>query len=90
MTVANTLREYNQTVVEVSGHTDDVGSDAVNQRISEQRANAVASYLMAQGVQRERLETVGMGKRFPIADNATEQGRARNRRVEIRLLPLRS
>ena len=72
------------------GHTDDVGSDAVNQRISEQRANAVASYLMAQGVQRERLETVGMGKRFPIADNATEQGRARNRRVEIRLLPLRS
>ena len=89
-TVANTLREYNQTVVEVSGHTDDVGSDAVNQRISEQRANAVASYLMAQGVQRERLETVGMGKRFPIADNATEQGRARNRRVEIRLLPLRS
>ena len=89
-TIASTLREYNQTIVEVSGHTDNIGSDAVNQRISEQRANAVASYLMAQGVQRERFEIVGMGKRFPIASNDTEQGRALNRRVEIRLLPLRS
>lgn len=88
--IAGTLREYNQTIVEVSGHTDNIGSDAVNQRISEQRANAVASYLMAQGVQRERFEIVGMGKRFPIASNDTEQGRALNRRVEIRLLPLRS
>lgn len=89
-TIAGTLREYNQTIVEVSGHTDGIGSDAVNQRISEQRAQAVASYLVAQGVQPARIETVGMGKRFPIADNATESGRSMNRRVEIRLLPLRS
>ena len=88
--IAGTLREYNQTIVEVSGHTDNIGTDAVNQRISEQRANSVASYLMAQGVQRERFEIVGMGKRFPIASNETEQGRSLNRRVEIRLLPLRS
>ncbi len=88
--VAGTLREYNQTIVEVSGHTDNIGSDAVNQRISEQRANAVASYLIAQGVQPQRFEIIGMGKRFPIASNDTEQGRALNRRVEIRLLPLRS
>ena len=89
-TIAGTLREYNQTIVEVSGHTDNIGTDAVNQRISEQRANSVASYLMAQGVQRERFEIVGMGERFPIASNETEQGRSLNRRVEIRLLPLRS
>lgn len=89
-TIAGTLRQYNQTIVEVSGHTDSIGSDAVNQRISEQRAQSVASYLVAQGVQRERIETVGMGKRHPIADNGTESGRSLNRRVEIRLLPLRS
>ena len=88
-TVAATLKEYNQTIVEVSGHTDSIGSDAVNQRISEQRANSVASYLMGQGVQRERLEIVGMGERYPVASNDTDSGRALNRRVEIRLLPLR-
>ncbi|WP_330948073.1 OmpA family protein [Thermomonas sp. LB-4] len=89
-TIAGTLKEYNRTIVEVSGHTDSIGTDAVNQRISEQRANSVASYLMGQGVQRERFEIVGMGKRYPIASNDTESGRALNRRVEIRLLPLRS
>ena len=86
--VAATLREYNQTIVEVSGHTDNVGSEAVNQRISEQRAQNVASYLIGQGLQRERFEVVGMGERYPIASNDSEQGRALNRRVEIRLLPL--
>ena len=89
-TVAATLKEYNQTIVEVSGHTDSIGSDAANQTLSERRANAVAGYLMGQGVQRERFEIVGMGERYPIASNDTESGRALNRRVEIRLLPLRS
>ncbi|KFA34401.1 OmpA family protein [Xanthomonas vasicola] len=88
--VASTLREYNQTMVEVVGHTDSVGSDAVNQRLSEERAGAVAQYLTAQGVQRERMETMGAGKRYPIADNNTDAGRAKNRRVEIRLIPLRA
>jgi len=87
-TIANTLREYNQTIVEVSRHTDSVGSDAANQTLSERRANAVSGYLMGQGLQRERFEVVGMGERYPIASNDSDQGRALNRRVEIRLLPL--
>lgn len=89
-TIASTLKEYNQTMVEVSGHTDSVGSDAANQTLSERRANAVSSYLIGQGVQRERFEVVGMGERYPVASNDTDSGRALNRRVEIRLLPLRS
>jgi outer membrane protein OmpA-like peptidoglycan-associated protein len=88
-TIASTLKEYNQTVVEVSGHTDSIGSDAANQVLSERRANSVASYLIGQGVQRERFEIVGMGERYPVASNDTEQGRALTRRVEIRLLPLK-
>jgi len=87
-TIASTLKEYNQTIVEVSGHTDSIGSDAANQTLSERRANAVASYLIGQGVQRERFEIVGMGERYPVASNDTDSGRALNRRVEIRLLPL--
>ena len=86
--IASTLKQYNQTIVEVSGHTDSIGSDADNQTLSERRANAVAGYLMGQGVQRERLEIVGMGERYPVASNDTDSGRALNRRVEIRLLPL--
>ncbi|TWT23728.1 OmpA family protein [Luteimonas marina] len=86
--VASTLAEYNQTIVEVSGHTDSIGTDAVNQRLSEQRAASVGNYLIGQGLQRERFEIVGFGKRHPIADNSTEQGRALNRRVEIRVVPL--
>jgi outer membrane protein OmpA-like peptidoglycan-associated protein len=88
--VAGVLREYNQTVVEVAGHTDSIGSEAVNQRLSEQRAGAVAQYLSAQGVQQERLITIGGGKRYPIASNDTEAGRAANRRVEITLVPVQS
>ena len=87
-TIANTLREYNQTIVEVSGHTDSIGSDAANQTLSERRANAVSGYLMGQGLQRERFEVIGMGERYPIASNDTDPGRAMNRRVEIRLMPL--
>ena len=86
--VASTMAEYNQTVVEVSGHTDSVGSDDYNQRLSEQRANAVANYLSGRGLMRERFEVVGMGERYPVADNNSDDGRARNRRVEIRVVPL--
>jgi outer membrane protein OmpA-like peptidoglycan-associated protein len=88
--VAAVLREYDQTVVEVAGHTDSIGSDEVNQRLSEQRAGAVAQYLSAQGVDPQRLITVGGGKRYPIASNDTEAGRAANRRVEITLVPVQS
>ena len=88
--VASTLSQYNQTIVEVTGHTDSVGSDAVNQRLSGQRGNSVSNYLIGRGLQRERFEIIGAGKQYPIADNATEQGRSLNRRVEIRVVPLRS
>ncbi len=88
--IARTIGEYNQTIVEINGHTDNIGALAVNQRISEQRAQSVAGYLAAQGVQSVRMETRGFNYQYPVADNATEQGRAMNRRVEIRLIPLRS
>ncbi|KAF1696710.1 cell envelope biogenesis protein OmpA [Pseudoxanthomonas jiangsuensis] len=88
--VAGVMKEYDQTVVEVAGHTDSVGSDEVNQRLSEQRANAVTQYLVAQGLNPQRFITVGAGKRHPIASNDTEAGRAANRRVEITLVPVRS
>lgn len=89
-TIAGTLREYNQTIVEVSGHTDNIGTAAANQLVSERRAQSVANYLIGQGLMRERFEIVGMGYRYPVASNDTESGRSLNRRVEIRVLPLRS
>ena len=88
--VASTLAEYNQTIVEVSGHTDSVGSDAANQTLSVQRANAVGNYLIGRGLVRERFEIVGFGETRPVASNDTDSGRALKRRVEIRVLPLRS
>ncbi|MGO4260844.1 OmpA family protein [Lysobacter sp. TAB13] len=88
--VASTLTEYNQTIVEVAGHTDSIGSDAVNQRLSEQRAASVGNYLMSKGLVRDRFILTGAGKTRPIASNDTEQGRAQNRRVEITLVPVRS
>ncbi len=82
------LDEYEQTVVEVAGHTDSRGTDAYNQALSERRANSVANYLTGQGVIRERLITVGMGERYPVADNGTLAGQQANRRVEITMVPL--
>ena len=86
--VAQTLASYQSTFVDISGHTDSIGSDAVNQRLSEQRAKAVADYLGYQGVNAARVATRGFGKTYPIASNDTEQGRAENRRVEIKLSPV--
>ena len=88
--VAATLQEYNQTIVEVAGHTDSVGSDAYNQKLSEQRANSVASYLQSRGLNRDRFIVVGAGETRPVASNDTEAGRAENRRVEITLVPIQS
>lgn len=86
--VALVLKEYNKTVVEVAGHTDSTGSDAYNLQLSQRRAQAVASYLVSQGIKSERLITVGAGKAHPIASNATEEGRAANRRVELTIVPV--
>ena len=88
--VADVLKEYDKTVVEVAGHTDSVGGDEINQRLSEQRANAVTQYLVSQNINPQRFITIGAGKRYPIASNDTEAGRAANRRVEITLVPVRS
>ncbi len=86
--VAGTLNQYNQTVIEVAGHTDNVGSDAYNQQLSTQRANAVAAYLNGKGVMQQRMIVVGAGETRPIASNDTDGGRAQNRRVEITIVPM--
>ena len=86
--VASTLTEYEKTYVDVLGHTDSTGSDSYNQSLSERRARSVASYLTGQGVQSARLATRGYGESQPKASNTTEEGRAANRRVEIRLVPV--
>jgi len=86
--VAIVLREFDQTLVDVTGHTDSTGSAAHNLELSERRAGAVAEYLVAQGNNYRRFQVLGMGKSQPIASNATEAGRAENRRVEIQIAPL--
>jgi outer membrane protein OmpA-like peptidoglycan-associated protein len=86
--VAETLRDYPSTFIDVYGHTDSVGTDAYNQTLSENRARSVASYLAGRGVQSQRIATQGFGETQPIADNGTEAGRAANRRVEIRIVPV--
>jgi len=86
--VAQTLTQYDKTVIEVAGHTDNVGSDSYNQALSQRRANAVASYLGSRGIMQQRMITVGAGESRPIASNDTEAGRSENRRVEITLVPV--
>ncbi|WP_237219639.1 OmpA family protein [Sphingomonas arenae] len=85
--VANTLAQYQQTYIDIYGHTDSTGSDAYNQSLSERRAQSVASYLSSRGVAPARMATRGFGETQPIADNATEYGRSQNRRVEIKVVP---
>lgn len=86
--VGKVLGEFDQTVVEVAGHTDSTGSDAYNQSLSERRSASVSTYLQAQGVLSQRLITVGMGESRPVADNMTSEGRQLNRRVEITMVPV--
>ncbi|GAA3260145.1 MULTISPECIES: OmpA family protein [Sphingomonas] len=87
--VADILSQYKQTYIDVYGHTDSTGSAEYNQRLSEQRATSVADYLASRGVQPARIGTRGFGKSQPIASNDTEEGRAANRRVEIKIVPIR-
>ena len=86
--VSKVLKEYNQTVVEVAGHTDRTGTDAYNQGLSERRADSVAQYLVSQGILRQRLITIGLGESMPVGDNSQASGRQANRRVEITMVPL--
>lgn len=86
--VAMVLKEYEKTAVNVVGYTDSTGTRDLNMRLSQQRAESVASALVVQGVAANRLRTQGMGPDNPIASNSTEAGKAQNRRVEITLSPL--
>ncbi len=86
--VASVLAQYPKTYIDVYGHTDSDGSDAYNQGLSERRAVSVADYLNAHGIQSARIATRGYGESQPIASNATEAGKAANRRVEIKIVPV--
>jgi OOP family OmpA-OmpF porin len=80
---AQMLNQYPDRGIEVSGYTDSMGSDARNQRLSERRAEAVKQILVESGVSASRITTAGYGSANPLASNATAEGRAQNRRVEI-------
>ena len=82
------LKEYDQTLIEVMGHTDSTGSHTHNQALSERRANSVASYFRSRDIKPLRLATYGHGENYPVASNNNEQGRMQNRRVEIVLVPI--
>jgi outer membrane protein OmpA-like peptidoglycan-associated protein len=86
--VASTLGQYNQTYIDVYGHTDSTGSDSYNQTLSQRRATSVAEYLSSHGVQSARIGTRGYGESQPIASNDTDAGRAANRRVEVKIVPI--
>jgi outer membrane protein OmpA-like peptidoglycan-associated protein len=88
VSVGLVLRKFNKTIVDVYGHTDSSGSEAHNQDLSQRRAVAVATVLASQGVDQRRFFIEGRGESDPIASNATEAGRAQNRRVEIQLSPI--
>ena len=81
--MAETLKKYEETNILIEGHTDDVGKESYNQRLSERRAKAVADYARSIGVDASRIQTRGYGEEQPVAENTTETGRAENRRVEV-------
>mgnify|MGYP003685482327 FL=1 len=82
------FKEFNKNGVNIVGHTDSTGSQELNQSLSQRRAQSVANYLTANGVPGQRISAYGAGPSQPIASNATDAGRAQNRRVEINLRPL--
>ena len=84
--IAKVIKEYNKTMVQVYGYTDNTGSAATNNALSLRRATAVSNYLRLQGVDGNRIITDGLGSANPIASNATASGREQNRRVEIALI----
>lgn len=86
--LGDVIKKYDRTVVHVVGHTDNVGSDAYNQLLSERRAQSVADYMIGRDVQASRLLTEGRGEYEPRESNETEAGRALNRRVEIFIKPI--
>ena len=86
--MAIVLDEYERTYIDVYGHTDSIGSQKYNNKLSKRRASCVAEYLVAQGCNGQRFSIQGFGETRPIASNNGKSGRARNRRVEIEISPL--
>ncbi|KQM79950.1 outer membrane protein OmpA [Xylophilus sp. Leaf220] len=84
------VKGVNLEVIIAVGHTDSVGSDAYNQKLSVRRAEAVKAYLVSKGIERNRVYTEGKGEKQPVADNKTAEGRAKNRRVEIEVVGTRA
>jgi outer membrane protein OmpA-like peptidoglycan-associated protein len=84
--VASVFKEFKKTQIQITGHTDSVGSDASNLALSQRRAQSVANYLIAQSIAPQRFYVSGMGESQPIASNDTPQGREQNRRVEVQII----
>jgi outer membrane protein OmpA-like peptidoglycan-associated protein len=82
---ASVMNEYDKTAVVVQGHTDSTGSEQHNQGLSERRAGSVVTELVSRGVNNDRIASMGFGESQPVADNATSEGRRRNRRVDVML-----
>lgn len=86
--IASSMTQYPDSLIDVYGHTDSTGSDTYNQSLSERRARAVADYLSMRGVSSARIRSQGFGEQYPVASNDTVDGRALNRRVEIKITPI--
>ena len=88
--LASKVKDINLEVIIAVGHTDSVGSDAYNQKLSVRRSEAVKAYLVSKGIEKNRVYTEGKGEEQPVADNKTKEGRAKNRRVEIEVVGTRA
>jgi outer membrane protein OmpA-like peptidoglycan-associated protein len=86
--VAQSMVQYPNSLIDVYGHTDSTGSEAYNMDLSKRRAESVGRYLSSRGVSSARIQTQGMGENYPVADNTTPEGRALNRRVEVKITPV--
>ena len=84
------VKSINLEVIIAVGHTDSIGTDAYNQKLSVRRAEAVKAYLVSKGIEKNRVYTEGKGEKQPVADNRTAEGRAKNRRVEIEVVGTRA
>jgi OOP family OmpA-OmpF porin len=84
--LADKVKAINLEVIIAVGHTDSVGSDGYNQKLSMRRSQAVKAYLVSKGIDKTRIYTEGKGEKQPVADNKTKDGRAKNRRVEIEVV----